>query len=270
MPTEQKQEFQFEMPDSMPDTIYVKEACREEMLLPAHTHTKDQIVFTTSGTLRIDIGEKILFVPEHHIVCIRHGITHTISSNNQRISATVIYGLFDSIPPNTVYQSNEQIGSLLKFIHTSCPAYIEQTKNPHIYLFLYAFIQIIPHMCRISNIPLTFGLIADNNRIRPILDYIAEHSHEELRIADLARRFGYSERNLSRLFKQSGIRFTHCVNTHRITKAIELIAEGNIPIRKIAYITGFNTPSSFNRVFKQITGRTPGEFTRVEKSGKQV
>ena len=79
MPTEQEQEFQFEMPDSMPDTIYVKEACREEMLLPAHTHTKDQIVFTTSGTLRIDLGEKILFVPEHHIVCIRRGITHTIS-----------------------------------------------------------------------------------------------------------------------------------------------------------------------------------------------
>ena len=253
-----------------PDTIVVKEACREEILLPAHTHAMDQIVFTTSGTLRIDIGGKILFVPEHHVACIPREVTHTLSSNNRRVSATIIYTSCDPAPAIAVYQSSEQITALLKFIHESCPSRIEREKLPQIHRFLHAFIQVIPSMCRTSEIPLTFGLVADHNRIRPILDYIAGHCHEELRMSELARRFGYSERSLSRLFKQAGIRFTHCVNTHRITQAIELMAEGNIPLRKIAYSTGFNTPSSFNRVFKQITGRTPGEFSREKENIKTL
>lgn len=211
---------------------------------------------------------EILFVPEHHVACIPREVTHTLSSNNRRVSATIIYTLCDPAPAIAVYQSSEQITALLKFIHESCPSRIEREKLPQIHRFLHAFIQVIPSMCRTSEIPLTFGLVADHNRIRPILDYIAGHCHEELRMSELARRFGYSERNLSRLFKQAGIRFTHCVNTHRITQAIELMAEGNIPLRKIAYSTGFNTPSSFNRVFKQITGRTPGEFSREKENIK--
>lgn len=109
-------------------------------------------------------------------------------------------------------------------------------------------------------------VIPNDERIRPVLEYLIQHAHENLKIEEVAERFSFSVRNLSRLLHDSGIHFNRYLNQQRITRAIELFADGKKSIQEVVYEVGFNTPNNFNRVFKQLTGMTPknygGEITK--------
>lgn len=103
-------------------------------------------------------------------------------------------------------------------------------------------------------------VIPNDSRLHPILDYIVEHIHEELNMEQIASQYNLSVRNLSRLFHTSGLHFSSYVNHLRITRAIELLTDGEYTVQEIAYRVGFNTPNNFNRVFKQITGKSPKAY----------
>ena len=65
-----------------------------------------------------------------------------------------------------------------------------------------------------------------------------------------------------RLFNTSGIHFSSYVNHLRITRAIELLTDGDNTVQEVAYKVGFNTPNNFNRVFKQVTGKSPKTYIK--------
>ncbi len=111
------------------------------------------------------------------------------------------------------------------------------------------------------SLPLRALIVPSDERLQPVLDYINTHLYEDLSIGTLACKFNFSVRNLSRILSSSGIRHTSYVNYQRITRAIELFADGNKTMAEIAYEVGYNTPNNFNRVFKKIMGMNPSAFT---------
>ncbi len=79
--------------------------------------------------------------------------------------------------------------------------------------------------------------------------------------ADLARECGASEAVLSRVinlhFQKT---FPQLMNEHRIRDAMRLLRETGASVRTVAEEVGFNSLATFNRVFKETTGTTPGQF----------
>ncbi len=108
----------------------------------------------------------------------------------------------------------------------------------------------------------TSGIHPNDSRLHPILNYITEHIHEDLNMEQIASQYNLSVRNLSRLFNTSGIHFSSYVNHLRITRAIELLTDGDNTVQEVAYKVGFNTPNNFNRVFKQVTGKSPKTYIK--------
>jgi AraC family transcriptional regulator len=53
------------------------------------------------------------------------------------------------------------------------------------------------------------------------------------------------------------------VQNLRIQRALELLANQEIPLCEIALLTGFSDQSHFTRIFKRITGITPGVFRKT-------
>ncbi|MCK5284758.1 MAG: helix-turn-helix transcriptional regulator [Alphaproteobacteria bacterium] len=80
---------------------------------------------------------------------------------------------------------------------------------------------------------------------------------------DLARECDISESVLSRIinayFKQS---FPQLMNEYRVIDATQLLLETNASISVIANDVGFNSLASFNRVFKDIVGKTPSSYRK--------
>ena len=77
----------------------------------------------------------------------------------------------------------------------------------------------------------------------------------------IANAIGISEDYLSRLFKQElGISPWDYLNRYRILEAKNLLRETHLSIGNIGKSVGFSDASYFNRVFKRLTGVSPGSF----------
>lgn len=86
----------------------------------------------------------------------------------------------------------------------------------------------------------------------------------ELTIRKLARKIGTNEKYLSNVInKVHNQTFSVFTNNYRIEYAKKLLLDSNyenLTIEAIGSLSGFNSKSSFNSVFKKITGFTPTEY----------
>lgn len=250
--------------------LYIKKTGREGISLPVHSHDKHQIIYTLSGTLRIQTESTNYFVPEQHLVWIPQNVEHELSSNNRQIALLLFYVALDLPEEDTrqqfgIYNTTTFILENLKFI-SSAEGLIRESEQSDLYNYALNFFRLLPTMSRSSKIPLQALAIPDDVRLHPVLHYIMAHIGEDLKIKQVAQSFGFSVRNLSRLMLISGIRFSTYLNYQRITRAIELFADGDKTMQQIAYEVGFNTPNNFNRVFKQLTGVNPSTFCHNRKA----
>ncbi|MED1782225.1 AraC family transcriptional regulator [Brevibacillus fortis] len=94
-----------------------------------------------------------------------------------------------------------------------------------------------------------------------VISHIHSHYQEPLTLDSLAQHFGYSAKNLSRLFKkQTGNSLIDFVIQVRIQKAKELLLHTEAPIQDIAEKIGYTDRLYFTRIFKKLTGTSPGHF----------
>lgn len=82
-----------------------------------------------------------------------------------------------------------------------------------------------------------------------------------LKLSDVARLVGTNRTYLSRYFNQeSGQTFYDYVNNLRVKHAEEMLLTTSLPLLAIATESGFNSLSTFRRVFASTYGCTPAEY----------
>jgi AraC-like DNA-binding protein len=85
------------------------------------------------------------------------------------------------------------------------------------------------------------------------------------KIADLAEKSHMTSRNFTRLFKKiSGISFLEFYRPFKIGLAKDMIRRG-LEINEIIDRLGFKDNAYFSRIFKEITGMTPGHYRKIAK-----
>ena len=244
------------------EEILIKRTGWEAINLPTHAHEKFQTIYTLSGPLHIKIGSNTYFVPERHLAWIPSRTKHKISSNSRQVALICFYidlpveGDQDPKALFYIWGIRPLIGENLKFIASHAPC-IRCSTHPDLYRYASSFFNLMPQINPKETFLLRPLIIPNDPRLTPVLNYINRHLSDRLDMELLASRFHLSTRNLSRLFNTSKIRFSSLVNHWRILRAIELMSDRDKTIQEIAYEVGFNTPNSFNRVFKQITGTSP-------------
>jgi AraC-like DNA-binding protein len=86
----------------------------------------------------------------------------------------------------------------------------------------------------------------------------------ELNLNQLAGKLGMSTNLLSYTINAGfGQNFNDFVNTHRVNEVIEKFknpANNNFTLLSIAFDCGFNSKTTFNRVFKKVTKKSPREY----------
>ena len=105
-------------------------------------------------------------------------------------------------------------------------------------------------------------------KIARILDFIEQHSHEPISLADLTAQAYLSPFYFSRLFKAYTAKSPHEYLIHvRINRAKFLLASTSHNIAKIAEQTGFNDANHLIRQFRQACGVTPLVFRKQHRMG---
>ena len=107
-----------------------------------------------------------------------------------------------------------------------------------------------------------------------ICSYINDHCTEALSIDALASMAGFSKYHFSRLFKQfTGISCYEYLISRRLAYAERLLLQPDLSITEVAMQSGFNSLSTFNRIFKTAKSCTPSSYkslnrgTRLDTSG---
>ena len=94
-----------------------------------------------------------------------------------------------------------------------------------------------------------------------VCDYINKHCTESLSLDEISEMAGFSKYHFSRLFKQfTNYSFYKYLNLHRIMYAEKLLVNPDVSVTEVALLSGFNSISSFIRMFKICKNCTPTEF----------
>lgn len=103
----------------------------------------------------------------------------------------------------------------------------------------------------------------DNDRLGKLIDFICSNPDRELRVADLARRAGLSERQLHRRFLgRTGMAPREFILRTRIQAAAAVLRRGEESIASVALQFQFCDQSSFTRQFRRVLGTTPAAYRR--------
>ncbi len=106
--------------------------------------------------------------------------------------------------------------------------------------------------------------VHEKKPIQAARDYIELNYAKNLKVADIAARVAMSESHFGHLFKrETGVTPIRYLNRVRIGRAIELLASDRRSIAEIAFRCGFANLTHFNRVFRQLTGKTPSDYRRA-------
>ncbi|HIR69816.1 MAG: helix-turn-helix domain-containing protein [Oscillospiraceae bacterium] len=96
-----------------------------------------------------------------------------------------------------------------------------------------------------------------------LFQYIQEHA-ATASLPEIAARFHYSERQISRIVKMcTGMNYAHLITKLRMEKAALLLKQSSLTMDEIAAAVGYSGVSSFYRAFEQYYSCSPGSYRKT-------
>lgn len=96
------------------------------------------------------------------------------------------------------------------------------------------------------------------------IDDIKLDFSEDISTLTLCEKYGISPTHLRRLFKEkTGITVTEYINRCRIENSVKLLVNTDSSILDVALAVGYDSESYYCRIFKKITGQSPGRYRQL-------
>jgi AraC-like DNA-binding protein len=248
--------------DRIPESVYVMYE-QNEFRLPQHSHHKGQLIYIEGGVAYIHLIEKTLIIPARHYVWIPKGMKHFVEMHRSVVIISIYFYADDDddhpfFNKGGIYPINTLLMQMLTY---SVRWEGDVLPGDKAFAFLAGIKNILPEISR-KALPIALPT-TENERMQPVINYIGNHIFEPLTLATLSRETGFSERTLTRLFKETmKISFLQYFKLLRMVKAIEMMLQTNKSMSEIAYTLGYNNVSAFSNIFYQLTGIRPSEFAK--------
>ena len=109
-----------------------------------------------------------------------------------------------------------------------------------------------------------FDFSQDEERMWRVKQYVFANFKEQLSIDKAAELANLSKTAFCRYFKSRTLKtFTRFINEVRVAYACKQLLNRDFSIGAVCFEAGFNSLSYFDRIFKEITGKTPQEYRQV-------
>jgi transcriptional regulator GlxA family with amidase domain len=108
----------------------------------------------------------------------------------------------------------------------------------------------------------------EKSRIRETQEYILDHLTDDLTVDKLARHAGMSTRNFARTFhRETGITPADFIRAARVDAARRLLEDSSLPLKQLAFESGFGTVGVMRRAFLNSIGVGPQDYrTRFQST----
>jgi AraC-like DNA-binding protein len=246
-----------------------------------HYHPEYELTLITKGTGKRLVGDSYESFEAGDLVLLGPDLPHTWSSDkikNQQVSAVVIQFSEDFIQRFLTLHEFDKVSSLLESsdrglffpgaekLHSQLEALTKLSGVEKITSLLEIFQKLTALKCEKLSSEYFNAIKGEEteNRINKVCQYIQQHAAEDITLEQVAELIHLSRSAFSKFFKRAtGKTFSDYVNDIRIGKACYLLTESDKAINEIAYETGFDSLTYFNRVFLRKKGVTPGKFKKL-------
>lgn len=125
------------------------------------------------------------------------------------------------------------------------------------------------HLSTLSNQLMVSATPVESPQVSRAKLFIAQHQDEGVSLRQVAAAVNMSAFYFCKMFKQAtGLTFTDYLARTRIEKVKNLLLNPHKRISEVAYETGFQSLSQFNRVFRRVTGQSPTVWrAKLPKAG---
>ncbi len=250
----------------------------ENISFVAHWQKEIELVYVRSGEASFHVADHSFTAHAGDLVICESGAIHYSDSYNKKNHMDFL--IFDTnlISPrfqnphfkNALITAEELhalgLSSSLFRLFTLVPEELDK-KQPYYQDIIIAALREFWFLLK-RNLPRAEKAKEDSRRNRmledfqEVLDYIDTHYAEDLTLEGTAHRMHFSPSHFSKTFKKMmGMNYVTYVNMVRIEQAIQMLETHQYRMIDIALECGFSNIRSFNRVFKEITGYTPTEFS---------
>ena len=101
----------------------------------------------------------------------------------------------------------------------------------------------------------------EKSQIRETQEYVLEHLADELTVDKLARHAGMSTRNFARTFhRETGTTPADFMRAARVDAARRLLEDSSLPLKQLAFESGFGTVGGMRRAFLRSIGVGPQDY----------
>lgn len=254
---------------------------------PWHYHPEFELVYIVKGRGKRMVGDHIDHFEEEDLVFLGSNLAHEWHCNDMYFEADghfagegiVIQFLYDFLGKDFMLLPENRI--LKEFLKLSCQGcriygntkaiiigYMKEITHMNHNDRLYTLLKIFHVLQKTDEYHLLSspGFIEpfNSNESKPLtraIEYIMTNFQKEIRIQDLLEVAHMSNTTFCSSFKKAyRMNFKEYLLNVRIGYACRLLQEGSINISEIAYESGYENISNFNRQFKRIKGLTPKEF----------
>lgn len=104
----------------------------------------------------------------------------------------------------------------------------------------------------------------DRKRLKRVFDFIEARLMSDISLDELAAEACFSAFHFSRLFREAtGMSPHRYVMNRRVEAARKMLASDGASLVQIALGAGFGSQANFTRVFRKMTGTTPGQYRQL-------
>lgn len=249
-----------------------------------HFHPELELVYVKGGSGKRHIGHHLSYFSDGELVFIGSNLPHMGFTDRLTVneSETIIQMKSDFLGDNffhipemeAIQQLFERAKSGLSFHGASknrIGARIENLTKLDNFERLLHLLSILQEMAFSTEYTLLnasgFTLEVerqDNDRINVIYHFVQQNFQRTITLDEVAAEANMTVPAFCRYFKKmAGKTFTAFVNEMRVIHACKLLSEMAGSITDICFESGFNNFSHFNRIFKEITGKSPSAYRKT-------
>ena len=241
--------------------------------IPPHLHEAIEMVYITSGTLELGVGQELYHMSEGDFAIVFPNVIHHYQVFGDKENRAIYVLVDPTICP--VYWDKLQ-----KF----CPRYPiigkeilqedivnsvktlsgkgemnEMLRQAHVQMIL---AHVFSEMKMVEK-----STIGGDDIVYQIVEYVAKNFREEISLDIMARDLCMSKYVLSRMFaKTFHCNYNKYVNGIRLNYVTAMLENTNESITNLCLDCGFESQRTFHRVFKEVYKMTPREYrNRVKR-----
>jgi AraC-like DNA-binding protein len=232
--------------------------------LDTHMHREAQLVYAARGTMQVTTPKGRWLVPPDRAVWVPARLEHAIDVLADIDMRTLYFDLgWLKRERRSTSLKSEFVVRVSPLLHQAILALFDRSNTDERTRLL---IKLAMLELRHAGDSATFIPLPHEPRCRRAADIVLGDPTGTHEIETLARAVGTSARTLSRLFSsETQLSFKSWCQRARIAAAIEkLSVDANVSVKQLAADLGYASVPAFSHAFRQVTGKTPTEFSEAK------